>query len=185
VGAAEAGGGPRTALPAGHIDEEVLPRLAKGRKEQVAETLSRIRVGLDPGIGLKDEEGNTPPMPIPVSSMIKALARQAERTMPVDEDDDEDESGSEMMTRFYSVLSDYTHPNQSAGHLSSSIDETTWMMDWTFDHAWDEPTAFHVLGTTYLAMHFAGEAFDAFMGALTKHPLVLEDKRKKQGERKP
>jgi hypothetical protein len=34
-----------------------------------------------------------------------------------------------------------------------------------------------VLGTTYLALYFAGEAFDAFMGALTKHPLILENKR--------
>ena len=48
-------------------------------------------------------------------------------------------------------------------------------MDRTFDHEWDESTAFHVLDTTYLALHFAGEAFDSFMAALTKHPLVLAD----------
>jgi hypothetical protein len=55
------------------------------------------------------------------------------------------------------------------------------MMGWTFDHSWDQSSALHVLGTTYPAMYFAGGAFDAFMGALTKHPLVLADKREKPG----
>jgi hypothetical protein len=174
-----------------YLDEEVSPRLAKGRKDQVAEKLSRMRVGLDPGVALEDDEGAMP-TPIPVSSMIKALARQADKAMPeteteteteaeAEEENDEEaqeESAGETMKRLYSVVSDFTHPNHSAGHLSSSIDQTTWMMDWTFDHAWDESTAFHVLGATDLAMHYAREAFDAFMGALTKSPLVLDDKRR-------
>jgi hypothetical protein len=176
-----------TSASLSYLHEEVLPRIAKGRRDQVAEALSRIRVGLDPGVGLEDDEGKMP-TPIPVSSMIKALTRQADTAMPEDETEEEteeedadearEESAGEMMRRLYSVLSDYAHPNQSAGHLSSRIDETTWMMDWTFDHAWDQSTAFHVLGTTHLALHFAGEAFDCFMAALTKHPMVLDDKRK-------
>ena len=166
-----------------YLDEEVSPRLAKGRKEQVAETLQRMRVGLDPGVGLEDDEGAMP-TPIPVSSMIKALARLADKAMPEAEAEEEngeeadEESAGDTMKRLYSVVSDFTHPNHSAGHLSSSIDQTTWMMDWTFDHAWDESTAFHAVGATDLAMYYAGVAFDAFMGALTKHPLVLDDKRR-------
>jgi hypothetical protein len=165
-----------------YLEEEVLPRLAKGRRDQVAETLSRMRVGLDPGVGLEDDE-DAMPTPIPVGSMIKALARQADKAMPeteteTDDEEAQEESAGETVKRLYSVLSDFTHPNQSAGHLSSSIDQTTWMMDWTFDHAWDESTAFYVLGSTDLAMHYAGGSFDAFMGALTKHPLVLDDKRR-------
>ena len=107
-----------------------------------------IALGLVPASALEDEEGNRPPMPIPVGAMIKALTRQADRAVP----DDEDESAGETLAGFYSFLSDYTQPKQSAGHLSSTIDQTTWMMDWTFDHASDKSTAFHVLGTTYLAI---------------------------------
>jgi hypothetical protein len=51
------------------------------------------------------------------------------------------------------------------------------MMDWTFDHDWTSQSVHDLLGTTYLALHFAGEAFDRFLTGLNKHPMVLADKR--------
>jgi hypothetical protein len=156
-----------------YIDQEVLPRLIKGRKDAVGETLRRMRLGLDPGTGW-DHEG-FPLMPIPVSSMIKALRRQVDGVLA----GDEEESAGETMSRFYSLLSDHAHPNQSAQHLSSHFDEEG-MMDWTFGHDWSPSSVHDVLGTTYLALHFAGDAFDRFLTALSKHPMVLDDKRRPQ-----
>lgn len=80
-----------------------------------------MRLGIDPGTRFKD----FPLRPIPVSSLIRAMARQAGAAGA----GDEDESAGETMSRLYSLLSDHTHPNHSAQHLSSRIDDK-WMIDW-------------------------------------------------------
>ena len=165
-----------TSASLAYLDQEVLPRLMKGRREAVEETLRRMRLGLDPGTGYEGRGAR----PIPVSSMIKALSRQVGATLA----GDEGESAGETMSRLYSVLSDHAHPNHSAQHLSSSIDDE-WMMDWTFDHEWSSTTIHDLLGTSYLALHFAGEGFDRFLAGLNKKPMVLADKRTRTSPRTP
>lgn len=152
-----------------YIRQNVLPYVRKGRADQVTEALKRLRLGLDPGINFSRKN---PVSPMPVSSVIKALCTQTDETL----DGDEEETAGQTMRQLYSSLSDHSHPNFSAGHLSSYFDDEG-MMDWDIDSEWTTGSLHEVLGTNILAMHFAGEAFDELLTTLRDHPLVLVDKR--------
>lgn len=52
-----------------------------------------------------------------------------------------------------------------------------------FDHGWNSWSVHDLNGTTYLALHFAGEAFDRFLTALNQHRMVVIDKNRPEGGR--
>lgn len=150
-----------------YAQQNVLPRLRKGKTADVDDLLARLYVGLDPGA-----YADFPVKPIRVSAMIKALEQQVNDTIG-DSEDSGDDAGT-TMRRMYSVLSDHAHPNHSANSLSASIDAKEGTIDWTFDHAWNEGTINDLLGASLLALYFARKSFDETRSTLRRYPLTLE-----------
>jgi hypothetical protein len=110
------------AVPA-YALRNVVPLVAKGRRERASETLRRMALGLDPGVASaftgSDSHGEERAHPIRVSKLVDALAATATELHGVVDGKPVGES----LRLFYSNVSDYTHPNTSAIHLSSTIDE--------------------------------------------------------------
>jgi hypothetical protein len=158
------------AVPA-YVSKNVVPLLAKGRKERVDEALRRLTVGLDPGLKFKDRPLDTEP--IRVSSLIKALCSEMD-TRFGEEPRAGEETAGEMMLRLYSLVSDHTHPNHSAVHLSAKLDESG--IDWDRFAPWSAGTLFDIEGPAVLAMWGGRVALKAVMDAANRHPLVLETK---------
>jgi hypothetical protein len=152
-----------------YLRRNVLPGWRKGRADRTAEMLERLRIGLDPGITFERPHSVTP---VRVSKLVSALCTDADEHLP----GDEGETAGETMAQLYSTLSDNTHPNMSAGHLSVTFDDDGYM-DWVADYNWIAGELHEVIGTSYLAMHYGAVAFDQLMETANAHRLVLDDKR--------
>jgi hypothetical protein len=151
-----------------YVRQNVLPSLRKGRVQKTEETLGRLRVGLDPGIKFDKSDRAAP---IRVSKLVSALCAHVDEHLAADEH----ETAGETMAQLYSVLSDNTHPNMSAGHLSVTFDDDGYM-EWAVGYAWDAGELHSLIGTCYLALHYASAGYDELMQTLTAHRLVLADK---------
>jgi hypothetical protein len=157
------------AVPA-YVLKNVVPHLAKGRADRVDEALGRLTVGLDPGLDLEGWPRDR--HPIPVSSLIKALCSEMDRHMPPEPG--EDESAGTTMRRLYSLITDHTHPNHSAVHLSAAFDENG--MDWDRFAGWSVDDLHAVEGPPVLAMYGGRSALGEVIAAANKHSLVINRK---------
>jgi hypothetical protein len=147
----------------------LLPRLEKGRREQVKVMLYRLGLGGDPGIPETIR-------PIPVNSLIKAYASVFAEQMHDPAHADpllNDKATIEKQTRFiYSTISDYTHPNGAAMEGSFARREDgggTWNL-------WMPPTEedmYHFFFTGSLAIEQSRPMWDALMAAADDSPLLL------------
>jgi hypothetical protein len=108
-----------TASVPAYVLKNVVSHLVKGRGERVDEVMRRLAIGVDRGV---EHEGAIDP--IPVSSLIKALCSELDARA----DPRAGESAGTTMRRLYSSVTDRTHPNHGAVHLSSTLDEHG--MDW-------------------------------------------------------
>lgn len=147
--------------------KNMVPQLKKDRAARTDDVLRRLTVGADPGLGYVREYGTTT-HPFPVSSLMKALYSQIDSVM----EPSTDEPASATMRRLYSMLSDHTHPNHGAMHLSSRIDDEG--MSWDRSRGWEESTLNDVVGTTYLAMWFGSQALEEVLIVANRHFLVLD-----------
>jgi hypothetical protein len=157
------------AVPA-YILKNVVPHLARGRGDRVDDVLTRLSVGLDPGLDVEGWPRDT--LPIPVSSLVKALTSEMDKLMPPQPG--EDETAGTTMRRLYSLVSDHTHPNNSAVHLSAAIDENG--MDWDRFAGWSVSTLHDIEGPTFFAMYGGRTALEDVMAAANKHRVVLNVK---------
>jgi hypothetical protein len=155
------------AVPA-YILKNVVPHLVRGRGERVDEALKRLSVGLDPGLDIEGWPRDT--LPIPVSSLVKALTSEMDRSMPPKWG--EKETAGTTMRRLYSLVSDHTHPNNSAVHLSATIDENG--MDWDRFAGWSVSTLHDIEGPSALAMYGGRRALEDVMAAANEHRIVLD-----------
>jgi hypothetical protein len=163
------------AVPA-YALKNVVPLVKKGRAERANETLMRMALGLDPGVAAtfnEDFEAQGRVYPIRVSKLVDALTDLATETSGTVEGKPVGES----LRDFYSNVSDYTHPNTSAMHLSSTIDETG--MTWSRPTNLSDGVMTDVVGTSSLALWYGQVAMDSLLKAANTHRLVLEDKRKR------
>ncbi len=161
------------ALPA-YALRNVVPLVAKGRAARAKATLERMALGLDPGVASAFTEGDWygegGAHPIRVSKLVDALAATAidvhgsAKGKPI----------GDSLRQFYSNVSDYTHPNTSALHLSSEIDENG--MSWSRSAKVSDGVMVDVLGTSSLALWYGERAMDSLLKAANAHLLVLEGK---------
>jgi hypothetical protein len=86
----------------------------------------------------------------------------------------EDETAGTTMRRLYALVSDHTHPNQSAVHLSATIDENG--MDWDRFAGWSVAKLHDIEGSTFLAMYGGRTALEEVIAAANKHRLVIDIK---------
>jgi hypothetical protein len=157
-----------TAAVPTYVLKNVVPHLAKGRADRVDQVLRRLAVGLDPGLDVEGWPRDT--HPIRVGSLISALCFEMDRLMPPKPG--EDETAGTTMRRLYARVSDHTHPNHSAVHLSATIDENG--MDWDRFAGWSVSTLHDIEGPTFLAMHGGRTALEEVIAAANKHRLVIE-----------
>jgi hypothetical protein len=151
----------------------VVPLVAKGRVERASETLLRMVLGLDPGVAavFPEDVGRAKQVhPIRVSKIVDALAATATELHGAPDGKPVGDS----LRHFYSNVSDHTHPNTGAMHLSASIDENG--MSWTRPAQLDEGVMVDVVGTSSLALWYGERAMDSLLKAANEHRLVLADK---------
>jgi hypothetical protein len=136
-------------------------------------------VGIDPGIGARVPEGATGEHshPIRVGALIDALCSEldvyaaetgSERATGREE---EAEPPSTVLRQNYSLLSDHTHPNHNAMHLSATLSEEG--MDWSRGGPIDEDDLNLIVASVGLAMYCSGQAFDKVIRVANAHPLEL------------
>jgi len=158
-----------TASVPGYMVKNVMPHLAKGRGERVDQVLRRLSVGLDPGLDIEGWPTDT--QPIPVSSLIRALSSEIDRRIP---QKDGDPSPGTIMRQLYSLVSDHTHPNHSAVHLSARIDENG--MDWERFAGWTNSTLHDVAGPAVIAMSIGRTALREVLTAANSYRVVIDRK---------
>jgi hypothetical protein len=83
-------------------------------------------------------------------------------------------SAGTTMRRLYSLVSDHTHPNQSAVHLSATIDENG--MDWDRFAGWSDSMLHDVEGPAVLAMWAGRTALREVVTAANTHRVVIDRK---------
>lgn len=152
------------AVPA-YVVREVVPRIAKGRTEQTEETLRRLIVGMDPGVELGGEI-----QPIRIGKIIDSLKSYMDQ---LDEASEVDGGFGRVMRRFYSYVTDHSHPNMSALHLSSTVNGDFRPMTWNRSGGWDAFALEMAVGAAYLAMWAGGQAFDDALRGSQQNRLVL------------
>lgn len=148
-----------------YMRRNLVPLLVKRRAERAKVMLFRLGMGSDPGIGW----GRL--MPYRVSAFVRSLAQDADDSAQSDTDE---ESMGATLQRLYADLSDHTHPNHGATHLSMTLTNRMKPV-WTLKPPLDEGTLEMAIGTAYLALYFGGTAWDAVLRAAQQHPVLLPD----------
>lgn len=157
------------AVPA-YVFREVVPRLRKGRADQVDTSLRRLTMGVDLGAGFDSADA----APVPVSSLVKSLCSHTDDISSATNGQNNGETAGETLRRTYSMITDHTHPNHHAVHLSATLDENG--MDWSRGGSWDASDLTLLEANAYLSMWAGGNAFDRSIEESGQHGLILEKK---------
>lgn len=147
-----------------YVRQEVSPRINKDKLAQVDEKLRQLTLGMDPGAEMGSSEH-----PVRVAQLINSIKTWIDESGTPEDG----EPFGHSFGRFYSFVTDHSHPNASALSLSSTLPDTG-PMSWDRHRGWDEFELEMVLVTANLAMWAAGRAFDLAFKASRDHRLVID-----------
>jgi hypothetical protein len=149
-----------------YMQGELLPRVRKGRVEDVHKLVFRLSLG---GIGIF---GSPHIKPIKVDALIRS-ARSELTAMVARIPGEKKFNAAELVDIYYGPLSEFTHPNWGA--LSMSI-ELGLPPKFHASTAFDGAIMHAVASSTAYVMEAGGRAFDTVLGELSKLPMDLPDR---------
>jgi hypothetical protein len=147
-----------------YLREQMLPRLRKGKVDQVHKLV--FRFGLGTTIGMIEAAHIKP---IKVGSLLGSSRVELD-ALAASLPEGEKQNFAELIDIFYGPLSDLTHPNYSAVTLSVEVG---------FPPAFHHPTPFDdwslptVLSPAAYILGAGGRAFDEVISGLSEHPMDL------------
>jgi len=158
-----------------YMRRNLLPRVEKGRVDQVHRMLYRL------GLGTLMDIAHQPWKPIPVKSLIKAMADEIGDVMGDVVPEDRVHIDALGITEYgeaiqygYSILSELTHPNQPAMTPASGQDAQGYTT-WTLQPEVNERVAGFSVRPTWYSMLAGGIALDQVLEQLETRGMVLPD----------
>ena len=158
-----------------YMRRNLLPRLRKGKVRQVHALLYRL------GLGTYLPSDIHTWKPIDVDQLINAMAREIDAALAEIAAEDERlleelDLGSygAAIRLTYSLLSEYTHPNQPAMTTSTAVDAEGFTT-WTLQPAISQTTLSNTARPGWFAMLASGAALDEVMLAASEHEMVLPE----------
>lgn len=157
-----------------YMRRNLLPRLRKGKTKQVHALLWRL------GLATRMDTKVHMWKPIDVDRLVHAMANETDDVLSLDEEDRrllsalQLESFGEAIRFTYSILSEYTHPNQAAMIISTGMDRVGYTT-WTLQPEIGATTVAYAIRPGWLAMRAGGPALDTVMETMEQHPMPLPE----------
>ena len=147
-----------------YLREQMLPRLRKGRVDQVHKLVFRFGLGSS-----LDSIDAAHIRPIKVDSLLGS-SRVELKALASGLPEEEKQDFAELIDIYYGPLSDLTHPNYSAVTLSIELG-----LPPTFRHPtpFDGGTMHAVVSSAAYILGAGGRAFDAVLEGLSENPMDL------------